>query len=413
MNRLSGFKKAFEATKEELLLSMMVVLVLTVLLSVVFYFVERVAQPEVYTCYTDALVWAYTRYIEGGDGVFEGSPVTVVGKVIASLFGFIGIAIVAIPAGLIGSGFMDAIAEERRMKELADARERLKKAFRAKQCRYTKLRTTPAYLPMTTIQAKQQMDTKDIIDAVRTSDCFRLRNLADTQNCSEHPNDRLVVERFERTEDCPYGCRIDRNSNVTIVSPSSVNEAGISNFAYYVAEIGGFNFVSKEYEVDTDNPVSFYVVDNPEDETSNCKRFIDDVKSLSCGKDKWVIFFISASGAEEPAYPTDFHFIYGAKKGDEGYSDPNLTIMNTDKFDGFYSALAGRLESDFGYLSDKHRFHTGAGKKNIARRINGGVETNAFTIRASFKVTVWDDRCIAVAKTIAESIQGQLNSTSN
>ena len=185
---------------------------------------------------------------------------------------------------------------------------------------------------------------------------------------------------------------------------SNVHEAGIGNFAYYVAELGGFNYVSKELEVDEDNPVSFYVVENPDDEASNCKRFIDDVKSLSRGKDKWVIFFISASGAEEPSYPTHFHLIYGAKKGDEGYTDPNLTICDTQRFDAFYQQLTTQLQSEFGYESDRHRYHTGAGKKNIARRIGGGTDTNAFTLRTAFKVTAWDDRNIAIAKTIAENI---------
>lgn len=48
---------------------------------------------------------------------------------IASLLGIIGIAIVAIPAGLVGSGFMDAIAEEKRERELAEMRHRMLNQF--------------------------------------------------------------------------------------------------------------------------------------------------------------------------------------------------------------------------------------------------------------------------------------------
>lgn len=402
------FIKAFSNTKHEMLVSLCIVLVLTFALSLLFYVAESVAQPDVFHDYVDALIWAYTRYIDGGDAVFDGNPVTITGKTVASLLGIVGIAIVAIPAGLIGSGFIDAIAEERRKKELEEIRKRLTKAFRPRQCRYTKERTEPRYVSVVDIEAKQHIDLKDIIDAVNDGADFRLRNLATTQNASEHPQDRLVVEHFPVTDGVLYGCRIDRQSNITIVGTSNIHEAGIGNFAYYVAELGGFNYVSKETEVDEDNPVSFYVVNDPDDETSNCKQFIDDIKALSRGKDKWVIFFISASGAEEPTYPTHFHFIYGAKKGDEGYTDPNLTICDTQRFDAFYQNLTSQLASEFGYESDRHRYHTGAGKKNIARRIGGGAETNAFTLRTAFKVTVWDDRNIAIAKTIAECINEKL-----
>ena len=127
--RLRFIRKAFSTTKNEMLISLCIIIVLTCILSLIFLFVEHIAQPDVFADYGDAIVWAYTRYMEGGDGVFEGGPVTVVGKVIASLLGIIGIAIVAIPAGLVGSGFMDAIAEEKRERELAEMRHRMLNQF--------------------------------------------------------------------------------------------------------------------------------------------------------------------------------------------------------------------------------------------------------------------------------------------
>lgn len=399
------FWKGLVAAKREMWVSLQVLLVLTFVLSIMLYAVEHVAQPDNYSSLWDSILWSFMSYL-GNPGKFApADPITITGRLLWIIISMLKIAIFAIPAGLVAKGFQDAFAKEKREKQLAFIRTRLEKAFRPRQCRYTKERTEPRYVSVVDIEAKQHIDLKDIMDAVNDGANYRLRNLATTQNASEHPQDRLVVEHFPVTEGVPYGCKIDRKSNITIVGTSNVHEAGIGNFAYYVAELGGFNYVSKEVEVDEDNPVSFYVVENPEDEASNCKRFIDDVKSLSRGKDKWVIFFISASGAEEPAYPTHFHFIYGAKKGDEGYTDPNLTICDTQRFDSFYQQLTTQLQSEFGYESDRHRYHTGAGKKNIARRIGGGTDTNAFTLRTAFKVTVWDDRNIAIAKTIAENIK--------
>ena len=402
------FWKGLVAAKREMWVSLQVLLVLTFVLSIMLYAVEHVAQPDNYSSLWDSILWSFMSYL-GNPGKFApADPITITGRLLWIIISMLKIAIFAIPAGLVAKGFQDAFAKEKREKQLILIRSRLEKAFRPRQCRYTKERTEPRYVSVVDIEAKQHIDLKDIMDAVNDGANYRLRNLATTQNASEHPQDRLVVEHFPVTESAPYGCKIDRQSKITIVGTSNVHEAGIGNFAYYVAELGGFNYVSKEVEVDEDNPVSFYVVENPEDEASNCKRFIDDVKSLSRGKDKWVIFFISTSGAEEPAYPTHFHFIYGAKKGDEGYTDTNLTICDTQRFDSFYQQLTTQLQSEFGYESDRHRYHTGAGKKNIARRIGGGTDTNAFTLRTAFKVTAWDDRNIAIAKTIAENIKSSL-----
>ena len=399
------FGRAFSRTRREMWLSLQALGVVTLLLAAILFWTESRLNPDF--SFIDSLVWVFVKFVDDPADIVE-APQTLCGQVIGTLIGFVGIALVAIPAGLIGSGFMEVMDEEKRAQQLADIRQRLEKAFRPFQCRYTKERVEPRYVSVANIQARQHIDLKDIMDAVNDGANYRLCNLATTQNVAEHPQDKLVVEHFPTTPGTPYGCCLDRGSNVTIVSPSGVHEAGISHFARCVAALGGFNFVGKEWEADEDNPVSFYVVQNPDHEASHCKRFVDDVKALSCGTDKWVIFFISASGAEEPAYPTHFHFIYGAKRGDEGYTDPNLTICDTQRFDAFYQQLSAQLRDDYGYESDRHRYHTGAGKKNVARCIGGGARTNAFTLRTAFQVTVWDDRHVAIAKTIAEAIREQL-----
>ena len=118
INELDSFRKAFNNTKRELLLSLFFLIAITGVLSLIFMWREHTIQPDVFTGYGDVLAWAFSRYIEGGDGVFDGGPVTILGRVIAFLLGLIGIAIVAIPAGLIGSGFIEAIAEDKRGKIL-------------------------------------------------------------------------------------------------------------------------------------------------------------------------------------------------------------------------------------------------------------------------------------------------------
>ena len=88
------------------------------------------------------------------------------------------------------------------------------------------------------------MKENDIFDAVDASEVFRIVNLAATQTSDDHPQDKLAVEHFVKNR--PYGCCIDRGSKITIVSPSSLVDPCSGYFAYYLALIGGFNYISRE-----------------------------------------------------------------------------------------------------------------------------------------------------------------------
>lgn len=57
------FGRAFKNAKADFWVSIQVLLVATVVLALLFYFVEHDAQPEEYQNPWDAFVWAITRYI--------------------------------------------------------------------------------------------------------------------------------------------------------------------------------------------------------------------------------------------------------------------------------------------------------------------------------------------------------------
>ncbi|MCQ2348483.1 MAG: ion transporter, partial [Paludibacteraceae bacterium] len=225
------------------------------------------------------------------------------------------------------------------------------------------------------------------------------RNLASTQPIEEHPVDKLVLEQFPINT--PYGCCIDRGSNITIVGTSNYAEAAIGTFAYYLAEMGGFNYVSKEVDLDPLHPISFYNIAN-EQANEHLVQFLGDINHLAIGKNKWVIFLLSASGGQEPAYPTQFHYIIGKEKGDETYNDPRITIEDITRFDALYKQLSTTIEQQFGLQSDCQQFHNGTSDKNIARHIDC---PNAFTIRIAWSVTCWDYRYLQIAQTMTEQVK--------
>lgn len=128
--RLLG--KAIASKKEELSISMAVLCIITVILSCLLYFAEHNAQPEVCENGWRTLVWAFAQYIGDPGKVADFPMVTFWGQFIAAIVGLLGIAIFAVPAGLIGSGFLEVIEARNHQKELDKNILKLHNAFERK-----------------------------------------------------------------------------------------------------------------------------------------------------------------------------------------------------------------------------------------------------------------------------------------
>ena len=99
------------------------VFVLTMLLVVVSslaYLIEGRAQPESFGSIPDAMYWAIVTMTTVGYG--DVVPVTPWGKLLGALIGVIGIGMVALPAGLLASGFAQLLHERRQEFETAVGR---------------------------------------------------------------------------------------------------------------------------------------------------------------------------------------------------------------------------------------------------------------------------------------------------
>lgn len=395
--------RALRSKKDEMVVSLQFLCIITVLLSFILFFVEHETQPDVYDNGWTSVLWAFAQYIGDPGGFADTPPITICGRVIACIIGVLGIAIFAVPAGLVASAFSEVMEKDERKEKDAANIAKLDAAFTPVQDRYTKLRTIPRFVSVADIQAKYRLAEAQICRAVNEAPNYRVRNLASTQPIEEHPVDKLVIEQFPINT--PYGCCIDRGSAITIVGTSNYAEAAIGTFAYYLAEMGGFNYISKEVDLDPLHPISFYNIAN-EQANEHLVQFLDDINHLAIGKDKWVIFLLSASGGQEPAYTTQFHYIIGKERGDATYNDPRITIQDIDRFDTLYKQLSTTIEQQFGLQSDCQQFHNGTSDKNIARHI---ACPNAFTIRIAWSVTCWDYRYLQIAQTMAQSIRQTLS----
>ena len=400
MHSFRLLQTAISSKSKELWVSFQFLAIVTLMLSFVLFFYEHNAQPDVYNNGFKSVLWAFTQYIGDPGGFADTPPITLVGRIIASIIGLLGIALFAVPAGLVGAGFSEAMEDEKQSNKIKKNIDKLKLAFERKLDRPTGFQIIPQHISLCDIQARVGLKQDDIIDAVEESENFRLVNLAVTQTIEEHPQDKLVVEHFMVNR--PYGCCIDRGSKITIVSSISFIEPSAGNFSYYVALIGGFNYISRE--LGEKRPYrSFYKFDRA-DEIPGLAEYMDDLNRLTAREDAWVVSLLPASGANEPSYPTQIHFTAGGKKGDEDLNTNGPTVIDKVLFKGLLDDAAEVFANEFGLGTDFQRYHGDSlnGDKLFSYKLDTAATLNSFTMRIAWSVSLWDSRRIAVAKRLAE-----------
>lgn len=399
--------KAITKCKTEMVVSLQFLCVITVLLSFILYFIEHEAQPDVYENGLTSLLWPFAQYIGDPSGFADTPPITPAGHVIAFIIGVLGVAIFAVPAGLIGSAFTDVMNDEDHEEDLEEWKKKLHLAFERKLDRPTGFQIAPRYISIIELQARLNLKADEIVEAVQNDDNFRLINLACTQPAEQHPQDRLAVEHF--TLNTPYGQCIDRGSKVTIFTPSNIVDPVMGWWGYYLAKIGGFNYVAKE--LGTTRPYESFYTYKPENLHEHQQEFMDDMNRLCDSQDKWIFNVMAASGAAEPDYPAQVHFGYGGKKGDETYDDPNITLNDIPLFETLYNDAKVMLKEQYDLESDKQLYHNNSNPAYYFRHLN--VRPNVIILRVAWAMTCWDMRAIVLARDLALMIRKHIEPERN
>lgn len=427
------FGRAYRATSHEIWVSVKLLLVVTVCFAVVLFLAESTTNDG-YT-FWDALVWTFVKYVEDPAEIVS-APVTVVGKVVGTLVGVLGIAIFAVPAGLIGSGLMEAMDENKREKELDEYYRRVRKAFRRganKSLRtylnslpdkggeaFSRLNFVPQRIPVARLQVRQGMDMKDIFEVCRKYPDLCLKNLAEaTENTAD---DLFVVEMFPKNRS--YGCSIGRGSKVTIVCPTGYSDLGIGWYGYYLAKLGGFNYVCKSIEADADELDSFYNMSeeplynkqtraeygkNDREALKMLDRkehmrteYLGDIHALGGAKDSWVI--ILADHLKNGENTFDLHFASALNDG------TGQTVQNTALYKALYEALSTMAAGEFGMPCTPQSARYPLLKKNVAYRLQReGLQGNVFVLRPSTQLVNFEDNKLLVALRMAQVISRQLD----
>ena len=103
------------STKQQLISSVFIIIVLMLGSSLCMYSIEHEAQPEVFSNAFSGIWWAASTVLTIGYGDIY--PVTTVGKLFGIFITFLGVGMVAIPTGIISAGFVDQYSRIKRISE--------------------------------------------------------------------------------------------------------------------------------------------------------------------------------------------------------------------------------------------------------------------------------------------------------
>ena len=117
--RLTSYMKAtklivnvFRSVYNQLLLSLVLALTLIIISSSLVYFPEHIAQPDVFTSIPATIWWSVVTLTTVGYG--DMIPVTVIGKIFTGVILLAGVAMFALPAGIITAGFLEEIRKQKK-----------------------------------------------------------------------------------------------------------------------------------------------------------------------------------------------------------------------------------------------------------------------------------------------------------
>lgn len=105
------FNRAIVSKKEELQISAIYSAVVICISSALMYLVEGSVQPGQFGSIPRCLWWSVITVTTVGYG--DVSPETAAGKIVAAMTALFGIAVIAIPIGIISSGFTDSLSLEK------------------------------------------------------------------------------------------------------------------------------------------------------------------------------------------------------------------------------------------------------------------------------------------------------------
>lgn len=108
---LNTIAKVFKNKAPQLVSSMLIVVLMMIITSVLMFNFEHEAQPDTFSNVFQALWWSIATLTTVGYGDIY--PITAVGKILSAVIALLGIGLVAVPTGIITSGFSELVESQK------------------------------------------------------------------------------------------------------------------------------------------------------------------------------------------------------------------------------------------------------------------------------------------------------------
>jgi voltage-gated potassium channel len=105
-------RNVFVSRAHDLKLSLVMILFLIIIAACLLYFAEHETQPLIFSSIPATIWWAIITVTSVGYG--DMVPVTLTGKILTSIISLTGLAVFALPAGIITAGFLEEIKKSKR-----------------------------------------------------------------------------------------------------------------------------------------------------------------------------------------------------------------------------------------------------------------------------------------------------------
>jgi voltage-gated potassium channel len=105
-----------KSKKEELLITVFIVMIMLIFASSLMYIVENAVQPENFSSIPSAMWWGVATLTTVGYGDIY--PITPIGRCLGAVISLLGIGLFALPTGFLASGFAEEIQKRRQQEEI-------------------------------------------------------------------------------------------------------------------------------------------------------------------------------------------------------------------------------------------------------------------------------------------------------
>jgi CRISPR/Cas system-associated endoribonuclease Cas2 len=344
--------KAIKNKKTELTVSLGMILMLIISASVLMYFLEHEAQPKSFENLYKSLWWGIDKYLTstGGEDI---NPITPAGNFLSGLIAILGVGMFALPAGIIASGFIEEIENDKLFKKLTSLELKLESAFTVeyfapviKIKKNLNLSHLPRkWLSINDIKYKMGITESSVLQVCEFSKKFKITNV----NIDGTTTVGLEYINLNRT----YGQCINRNSKLTIVNLYPFTQPYFGHFSFAISELLQANYISnekfgkftllEEYRLNMINNENYLEESVSENALNEIKNDISTIMQ----EDGVCIFMVNAGNND---YLMQFNI--GSEKGDTSF-DNGIYFSDKEELNQYFNK-AKLISDKYEKLIAKH-----------------------------------------------------------